>query len=233
MTRQGNYKKPQAEKIQTTELCKYNCGQVAKYKFTNKVLCCSSNHNSCPGKRKQFSDRTDHKERNIKSLATRIKKGITKSSQIKGGETRRANGHYKKLKEKMQEHWENNPWNPNAKCPLTPYKDTTINYQGTHEYEFLESWELLNGIKWVIDNVKRGPNIWYIDPSDNAKRLYMSDFLIYNTIYEIKSLWTWNKHGKDLILEEKNKAKLAAAKSAGYDVILILNKEKADEGIMG
>jgi hypothetical protein len=61
----------------------------------------------------------------------------------------------------------------------------------------------------------------------------MSDFLIYNTIYEIKSLWTWNKHGKDLILEEKNKAKLAAAKSAGYDVILILNKEKADEGIMG
>ena len=41
------------------------------------------------------------------------------------------------------------------------------------------------------------------------------------------------KHGKDLILEEKNKAKLTSSLQQEYNVILILNKEKADEGIMG
>jgi hypothetical protein len=67
--------------------------------------------------------------------------------------------------------------------------------------------------------------LWYIDPLDNIKRLYISDFIIYNTVYEIKSAWTWNKHGKDMLLEEKNKAKLQAAKDKGYDVILVLDKE--------
>ena len=35
----------------------------------------------------------------------------------------------------------------------------------------------------------------------------------------------WNKHGKDMLLEQKNKAKLNAAKEAGYKVILVVNKE--------
>lgn len=223
-----SYKKPQATPIITDELCAYGCETQAKYIFWNGKKCCSSSHNSCKGKKNAFS-KLDHTDRIAKSLKTRIAKGITKSSQIKGGATRVAQGHYKKLSKIMQKHWKENPWQNNLQCPLVSYKDTELLYQGTHEYDFLESWELKNGISWVIDNIKRGPSIWYTDPMDLYERLYISDFIINGTIYEIKSAWTWNKHGKDKLLEEKNRAKLTAAKQAGYNVILILDKEIYEE----
>lgn len=219
-----SYKKPQAAPITTDELCAYGCNTLAKYIFWNGKVCCSVHHNSCPGKRKKFSN-LDHTERTAKSLATRIEKGITKTSQIKGGATRIAQGHYKKLAKKMQQHWEENPWRNNLQCSLIEFKDTNINYQGTHEYDFLEKLEIQYGIEWLKENVQRGPSFWYIDPTDNTERLYISDFIMYNTVYEIKSAWTWNKHGKDKLLEEKNKAKLKSAKAAGYNVILVLDKE--------
>ena len=78
-------------------------------------------------------------------------------------------------------------------------------------------------MEWIVNNVTRGPSIWYIDPVDNTKRLYISDFLIDNTIYEIKSEWTWNKHGDDMALESKNKAKLDECVSQGFKVVLVMN----------
>jgi hypothetical protein len=217
------YHKPKAETIITDELCHYNCGAKANFKFANEKLCCSAHQNSCLGKRKQFSDRTDHKETAAKSLATRVKLGITKTSQLKGGATRVAAGHYQRLAEKMKDHWAEHPWQNNIQCPLLPYKNTKINYQGTFEYSFLEDLESKNGIEWIISNVSRGPSIWYMDPVDNTKRLYISDFLIDNTIYEIKSKWTWNKHGDDMELERKNKAKLDECINQGFKVVLVMN----------
>jgi len=41
--------------IETTELCSYGCGQVAKFKLKNGKLCCSKNWNTCPEKRNQNS----------------------------------------------------------------------------------------------------------------------------------------------------------------------------------
>lgn len=219
------YKKPKAEEIKTQEICQYGCGNTALYKFSNGKLCCSISHNSCPGKRLEFSKRTDHKDRAAKSLETRTKLGITKSSRVKAQETMIKNGTYEVLREKMQLAWGKSPWQNNLQCPLIEYKNSGVNYQGSFEYDFLEDLEKKHGIEWIKENVKRGPSIWYMDPTDNVKRLYISDFLIHNTVYEIKSLWTWNKHNKDMVLEEKNKAKLSAAKAAGYDVILVLNKE--------
>lgn len=227
------YKTPIGKPITTSELCSYGCNQIAAYRYVSGKFCCLANHNSCPAKRKAFSD-LDHTTRTSKSLATRIEKGITKSSSNKAQATMKANGTYKVIGRKTQERLKNNPiQHNNIKCPLVPYKDTELLYQGTYEYNFLKSQELLNGIEWVIDNIKRGPAIWYIDPTDNTERLYISDFLIYNTIYEIKSAWTWNKNGKDIVLEEKNKAKLAAAKLAGYNIKLVLDKEEIDASIMG
>lgn len=220
------YKKPKAEEISTTDICNYGCGQTAKYKFSNSKLCCSTSHNSCPGKRSEFSNRLDHKERAAKSLQARTELGITKSSRAKALATMEANGTYAVLRTKMQEHWKNNPHQNNLQCPLIPFKDTSINYQGSFEYCFLEDLETKHGIDWVKLNVKRGPSLWYIDPTDGIERLYISDFIIDNTIYEIKSLWTWNKHGKDLVLEEKNKAKLTSSIQQGYNVVLVLNKEE-------
>jgi hypothetical protein len=224
------YSKPKAEVLVTKELCHYGCNHQANFKFANGKVCCSASHNSCPKKRKDFSDRTDHKITASKSLATRTKLGITKTSQIKGGATRKSAGHYKKLAKIMQEHWIAHPWKNNKNCPLELYKNTSINFQGTFEYKFLEELEQENGIEWVNSNVKRGPSIWYIDPTDNTERLYISDFIIDNTVYEIKSGWTWNKHGTDLVLEEKNKTKLTACIKLGYNVVLILNQNRINYG---
>lgn len=220
------YKKPKAENVNTHEKCQYGCEQLAQYKFANGKLCCSQSFNSCPAKRKSFSENVDHKANAAKSLKTRSELGITKSSQIKGAKTRKENGHYEKLAKTMQDHWNNNPWNNNTQCPLVKFKNTNINYQGTFEYNFLEKLENENSIQWLEKNVKRGPSIWYIDPVTNTKRLYISDFLIGNTIYEIKSNWTWNKHGNDKDLELKNKTKLTSCIAQGYNVILVLNGEE-------
>lgn len=228
------YQKPKAEPINTIDLCEYGCGNIALFKFAKGKICCSQHQNSCIGKRKLFSDRVDHKQNAAKSLATRTALGITKTSQIKGGATRRASGHYQKLAKTMQEHWAKNPWQNNLECPILPYKNTELSYQGSYEFEFLEEIEFDKGIEWVVTNVKRGPSIWYIDPTDNTERLYISDFIINDTIYEIKSDWTWNKHGKDLVLEEKNKAKLTACVKQGYNAVLVLNQKRIlYEAIMG
>lgn len=220
------YNKPFAEKIETNQLCNYGCGQFALFKFKSGKICCSQHYNSCPGKRAEFSNRTDHKEIAAKSLATRQKLGITKSSQIKAGKTRKESGHYQRLAKKMQEHWAANPWQNNLECPILFYKDTLLQYQGTYEYEFLEELELENGLEWIVNNVNRGPSLWYFDPVDQKERLYISDFIIDNTIYEIKSSWTWNKNGKDLNLERKNKAKLTECVKQHYNIILVLNQKR-------
>ena len=86
--------------------------------------------------------------------------------------------------------------------------------------------KVINGIDWVKKNVSRGPSIWYIDPVDSTKRLYISDFLIDNTIYEIKSQWTWNRHGTNEVIENMNKAKLNECVRQGYKVILVLDKQE-------
>lgn len=223
-----SYKKPKAVEIKTQVKCDYGCNQNANFKFANGKLCCSQSFNSCPAKRKAFSEDVDHKANAVKSLKTRTELGITKSSQIKATKTRKANGHYEKLARKMQEHWLENPWNNNLKCPLVKFKESDINYQGTYEYNFLEKLELDNGIIWLQENVQRGPSIWYQDPIDKIDRVYISDFLIDNTIYEIKSSWTWNKHGKDKELEMRNKKKLTSCIDQGYNVILVLNGEEID-----
>jgi hypothetical protein len=227
-----SYKKPQAESIVTDEICEYGCGTQAKYIFWNGKKCCAASYNSCLGKRKAFSN-LDHTDRTAKSLDTRIKQGITKTSQIKGGATRRAQGHYQNLAKKMSQHWQDRPWENNTQCPIIEFKETGITFQGTYEYEFLEELEVEFGLDWITLNVKRGPSVWYIDPTDNSKRLYISDFIINNTIYEIKSSWTWNKHGKDPLLEKKNKAKLTECINQGYNVVLVLNQKRINyEGIM-
>lgn len=221
------YRKPQAIRISTTDTCEYGCGQVAKYIFANKKKCCSDHHNSCQGKRNNFS-KLDHSKRTAKSLATRLRLGITKSSQIKGAETRKAQGHYKKLAVTMRHHWNENPWENNPRCPLVQFKETNVNYQGSYEYNFLKALEEMHGISWLVENVDRGPAIWYNDPITGESCLYISDFIIDNTIYEIKSHWTWNRVGTDAELELKNKAKLWQCVSEGYIVRLIMDGEEKE-----
>mgnify|MGYP001281155190 CR=1 FL=1 len=219
------YKKPQAAEYIGTELCNYGCGQPAKYQFKAGKMCCSTSHNSCPKKRKDFSD-LDHTERSRKSLLTRISTGVTLTSRKKAQQTMLENGTYNVIAEKNRKAWERRPWNnqgPRGEWVL--YKNTEIAYQGSYEFIFLEVLENKNSIEWLKENVRRGPSIWYIDPMTQKKRLYISDYIIGNTIYEIKSLYTWNKKGKDLDLENLNRAKLNECLAQGYKVVLVLDKK--------
>lgn len=213
-----------ATPITTTELCQYNCGQVANYQFAGGKLCCSKHQNSCPGKRKQFSD-MDHSARTAKSLETRIREGITKSSREKAKKTCIEQGIYERIGKQVQQRLLTNQHSNNPKCPIVPYKTLQLKYQGTYEFAFLEKLEAKYSLSWIDDNVKRGPAIWYDDPSQK-ERLYISDFIIGNVIYEIKSGWTWNHKGADPLLEELNKAKLAKCIALGYEVILVINGEE-------
>lgn len=109
--------------------------------------------------------------------------------------------------------------------------DTDIRYQGSYELRFITNLKSKFGIKWVKENLKRGPSVQYID-YHGKQRWYMSDFIIDNTIYEIKSNWTWNRRGKDKILEQNNINKLKALKCAGFEVKLIREGIELDYAII-
>jgi len=109
---------------------------------------------------------------------------------------------------------------------IKPYEGTELYYQGTYEKRFLDRLVEKYGLAWVNQNVNRGPTVKYI--INEYERNYLSDFIIGNTIYEIKSNWTWNRRGKDLQLEKQNIAKLTASIDAGYNVKLIREGKEID-----
>ena len=47
---------PKLIPIETTDLCSYGCGQIAKYKLKNKKLCCDDSWNKCPEISKKISE---------------------------------------------------------------------------------------------------------------------------------------------------------------------------------
>lgn len=105
--------------------------------------------------------------------------------------------------------------------------ETGIRYQGSYELKFILKLVNEYGVEWVRNNLSRGPSIKYVD-FHGKSRWYLSDFIIGNTVYEIKSNWTWNKRGKDLILEQNNINKLEATACAGYEVHLIMEGVRTD-----
>lgn len=209
-----------ATAIETDKLCCLGCGQQAKFIRKNQKVYCSDHSNKCPEKRRHYSEDVDHSERDRKSLATRTRLGITKSSQIKGGKTRRESGHYIRLAERMRELMTKSPWNTNPKWSY--YKTTKIPVQSSYELEFLESLEKEHGFEWVEKNVFRGGSFRYIDPNTQKERLYLPDFKIENIIYEIKGKYTWDGNGKNIPLGLLNIAKLDCVVEQGYNIVLVL-----------
>jgi hypothetical protein len=221
------YKPPQATEYNGDNFCEYGCTQKANFIFKNGKYCCSSSHNSCLKKRLDFSNLPDHKGRAEKSLKTRTELGITKSSREKACKTMHENGTYNVIASKMRKRWEESPWNNQGpRGEWKKYKDTDIGYQSTYELSFLSNLEQKYNIEWIKSNVKRGPSVWYKDPKTNDERLYISDFIIGTTIFEIKSSYTWNRNGKDLDLENLNRAKLNECIAQGFNIVLVLDKRE-------
>jgi len=105
--------------------------------------------------------------------------------------------------------------------------DTGLRYQGSYELNFINSLKNKFGVEWVKQNVFCGPSIQYIDYYGKT-RWYLSDFIIENVVYEIKSDWTWNRRGHDKVLEQNNINKLTATRKAGYNVKLIREGKEID-----
>lgn len=107
----------------------------------------------------------------------------------------------------------------NAK-KLKSYKDTKLLYASTYEYKWLEGKEITYGMSWILSNISRGPTFKYYDNISNSYRFYPSDFIIGNTIYEIKSIYIFNKTPID---KARNILKLDTILANHYQCKLILN----------
>jgi translation initiation factor 1 (eIF-1/SUI1) len=105
-------------------------------------------------------------------------------------------------------------------CGIKMYKNTKIHYQGSYEFKWLEKMEQLYGTKF-LDKITQ-PRISYYDSTTGKIRMYYTDFVIENIVYEIKSSWTWNKE------LERNKDKIKACLNEGYKVKIIINHEEYD-----
>ncbi len=105
------------------------------------------------------------------------------------------------------------------------YKDTNIKYQGKYELYFLERMDEIN----LINEISNGQTIKYI--YENKKRTYHIDFKYKNISIEIKSSWTYNKNGKDKILENKNKTKWEFAKNNKINLKILFSKKDIDNFI--
>jgi hypothetical protein len=100
------------------------------------------------------------------------------------------------------------------------YKDTNLLYQSKYELYFLELVDLVG----EIDKVVRPEPIKYI--YEGKERYYYPDYKFHNTYIEIKSVYTYDKLGKDVKLKEKNDLKIQTLKDANKNVVLLIGKEQ-------
>ena len=108
------------------------------------------------------------------------------------------------------------------------YKTTDLHYQCSYELKWLTELENTHGYDWLIAHVKNGPTIEYFNPVIRAVRFYFADFQIDDTVYEIKSRWTWDGKGAYPDRLAVNIAKLDATVKSGYKVVLILDNVKKE-----
>jgi len=70
-----------SEPINTTELCKYGCGKIAKFKNGSGNLMCAKSHNSCSENKKRNSNNVKLAHQTGKNLGWKI---LTYSDRTKG-----------------------------------------------------------------------------------------------------------------------------------------------------
>jgi len=109
------------------------------------------------------------------------------------------------------------------------FKNSGIYYQGSYELHFLELMEQHN----MLALVSNGLSFKY-DYLDKVDRLYVSDFFIsnLNEVIEIKSKWTYNRKGSDMVLENQNLAKMATVINEGRNFKFLIGKVKIEEYVI-
>jgi hypothetical protein len=100
------------------------------------------------------------------------------------------------------------------------FKNTNLIYQGSYEKYFLELMEQCG----QIDLIKNGKKYEYF--FCNQIHYYFSDFIYANNTIEIKSSWTYNRNGKDKILELINESKWQSVRDLGDNMIILKSKDE-------
>jgi len=111
-------------------------------------------------------------------------------------------------------------------CIVGKYKDTNIQYCGSYELYFLEKIDKLGKINLIA----KGESFKYI--WRDKSHVYHTDFIFDGNNIEIKSSWTYNKNGKDLELEGKNKAKWKSVADSGKILTALIGKSSIDSFII-
>lgn len=110
------------------------------------------------------------------------------------------------------------------RCIRTSLFNNNLYYQGSYEKYFLDKMKEYGHIEYV----KNGLTFRYTYL--NKERLYVSDFFIplKNQIIEIKSKWTYNKHGNDIMLENMNLSKKDRVIEDGYNFKFLIGHKEID-----
>ena len=98
-----------------------------------------------------------------------------------------------------------------------------VKVQGYEPFLLKKLVELGYGYNDIITNRTDVPEIWYLNNKNKKCRYYCDIFIYPNTIYEVKSLWTY-KLGKDNILLKEQ-----ACIKAGYVFKLFIYNDKGIE----
>lgn len=108
---------------------------------------------------------------------------------------------------------------------IKQFKSTHLTYQGKYELYFLELIENIN----MLNCIKHPDGLSYF--FDGKQHVYHPDYEFVNNglIIEIKSAWTYNRHGKDLILQAQNESKWQAVKNLGKEIIILFSKKEIKE----
>lgn len=124
--------------------------------------------------------------------------------------------HHLKDYDMLQKHFK-------AQYKIKRYKDTELYYQGSYEFYFLE----LMDEKGLLDQVSNGRSYDY--EFMGKEHVYHTDFVHDGKDIEIKSGWTYNKNGKDKLLQEINETKWQSVRDADEEIVVLISKNRISE----
>ena len=230
-----------------TELCKFGCGNRARYKLGNGGLICQDNSAKCPVNRKKISNGTKqaHKDGRIpvfgdkrfdfKTQMTpeiRKKAGKTLSENIRSGKTKAswAGRHHsidtrRQISRKMSAF--NNGFVKTKYFEIfCPYQQKNVKVQGTWEFAYA-TYLNENKINWVRSRKIQLKFKWN---EDDYEHLYYPDFYLPDTneYIEIKGFYFKSKDGK---IDDRTKMQKVFEQNPDKKITVLMKQELLELGL--
>lgn len=190
--------------------CQYGCGNKASYVLKNGVHCCSSSANKCPALRIKNSNGLKRKHEEVKKLTGNanfydyqlLPEETKKCMSWNKGHTKQTHSSVKQQSETFHQNLNDGKFKPSwlgrhhTKESLDSLVRGMINSKkfgkcrGRYKnYRYDSSWELAWIVYHLDNNIPFERNYkgyYYISPKDNKRHKYYPDFIIDDTIIEIK-----------------------------------------------